>query len=469
MKSRVGVALGTGIAAGALAVSGLAPAIGAIGGDVPNVVFLARSDVAADALAAGPVAAQFGAPLLTTRPSSLAPSAATALGDLSPELVILLGGEGAISPGVEAAAADACSCTVRRVFGTAREDTAAEISTLLAEYGLMGPVVAGATRSGDAGLTGALEVGTLGVAGATMLGANDIHLPLDGTPTANGAALRDAVAALAGESPATVHLGPGTADLGTTGLDLPDGLSLQGSGVGHTTITGVPTGTAAAAGLVRPVEGTPSEPTEVLVQDLSLVLEGEVAGYAYATRQADNSILRLETVDILVTGAGPGTITAGVVGTSQSRVEMREVDMEVFGGGGTAGAVSGGFMDADESDLRVQKGVAVPTVDAVSVFMVRSYVVANGGSGAPTAIRTSNRTFLDFSEMVGGVESTGSDVFVEQSTVHDFVTADGYIRSSMSRMDGPLTFGNAPGTTCTGSYDGANVLYETDCTLLPPP
>ena len=460
MNGRVGVAFGTGIAAGALAVSGLVPAIGAIGEDVPDVVFLARSDVAADALAAGPVAAQFGAPLLTTRPSSLADSAATALGDLSPELVILLGGEGAISTAVESAAADACSCTVRRVFGSAREDTAAEISTLLAEYGLMGPVVAGATRTGDAGLSGALEVGTLGVAGATMLGANDIHLPLDGTPTANGAALRDAVAALAGESPATVHLGPGTADLGTTGLDLPDGLSLQGSGVGHTTITGDPTGTEAAAGLLRPVEGAPAEPTYVLVQDLTLEIDAEVAGYAYSILQADNSWVSLETVDITVLGSGPGTITAGIVGTDISRTEMRTVEMNVVGGGGTGGGVVGGNIDAHESDIRVLKGPAVPTIDAVSVFFVRSYALANGGSGGPTAIRTSNRTFLKFSETAGGVESTGSDVFLDQSTV-DAVTADGFIRSSMSRMDGPLSWGDP--SSCIGSYNSANERYLSSC------
>ena len=204
MNGRVGVAFGTGIAAGALAVSGLVPAIGAIGEDVPDVVFLARSDVAADALAAGPVAAQFGAPLLTTRPSSLADSAATALGDLSPELVILLGGEGAISTAVESAAADACSCTVRRVFGSAREDTAAEISTLLAEYGLMGPVVAGATLAAARGrrdLVGATLIG--GIAGPLVAPALLVSLAtvlvVDG-PVLVGWALRK-IASLVPRSP----------------------------------------------------------------------------------------------------------------------------------------------------------------------------------------------------------------------------------------------------------------------------
>lgn len=69
----------------------------------PNIVFVARGDNPADALAVGPVAARLGAALVTTPPTSLAPEAEQALIDLAPELVIIAGGTVAISDAVEQA------------------------------------------------------------------------------------------------------------------------------------------------------------------------------------------------------------------------------------------------------------------------------------------------------------------------------------------------------------------------------
>lgn len=475
-RNRTGATLGLGVLVGALLTSGLVPAIGAVGEDVPGVVFLARSDVAADALAAGPVAAQFGAALLTTRPSTLAPAAEAALKDLGPALVIVLGGEAAITPTVAAAAGEACDCTVRRVAGAAREDTAAAVAALLAEYGLGGPIVAGATRAGDAGITGSFEAGgrgsfggrvtagSLRVSGTIERGAASVYLPLDGSPVANGGALRAAVDALAG-APALVELGPGVAHLGATSLVLPDGMHLRGAGVGLTSITADPTPTSAAAGAIRVADATTGVRPRATLSHLSLSIDTASAGYAVTGRVPTSATLVLEHVDVRVVSDDPSTITMafaideGETSPTDGTVEAAHVTVRVQGGGGTGWAIDGGTVRLDDAELLVFKGEFDPSIVARNVYVDRSYLVTNGGNGSPVTIQADNGVHLEQSHVVGAVVSEEFGIFMRHSSVSDYVEAD-RLQAEMSYIGGSLIIGSG---ACRGSFQGNNVPLTSSC------
>ncbi len=86
----------------------------------------------ADALAAGPLAVAGRHPMLLTAPDALSGAAATALAELDIERVLLLGGEGAVTPTVEADLLDLDSVDrVDRLGGADRYETAAIVADLL--------------------------------------------------------------------------------------------------------------------------------------------------------------------------------------------------------------------------------------------------------------------------------------------------------------------------------------------------
>lgn len=101
----------------------------------PRMAFVARADNPADALAVGPIAGKFGAPLYTTWPSELVPAAEAGLQAYGPELVIIAGGDGAIHPSTAQAIQKALpDAEVIRVFGEGRNETARKISELIDDY-----------------------------------------------------------------------------------------------------------------------------------------------------------------------------------------------------------------------------------------------------------------------------------------------------------------------------------------------
>lgn len=149
----------TVVAALTLTTAGIAIAAGT--GTVaapPKIAFVARSDVAADALALGPVAGRFGAAIFTTPPSSLAPAAEAGLKAYDPAVVIIAGGPVAITPAVEAAIEAALSLpgdAVIRAEGLDRHETAVKIAELIGKYNpAFLPV--------DATALGAVEADTIG-------------------------------------------------------------------------------------------------------------------------------------------------------------------------------------------------------------------------------------------------------------------------------------------------------------------
>ena len=104
---------------------------------------------------------------------------------------------------------------------------------------------------GPAGATGAAGPAGAAAASATSLLRTIVVSPSGPTPSANGALLAGAVAAIGGAgagSPYLVWVEPGAYDLGTAALHIPSYVDLQGSGQDATTITGEgPLALAAAA------------------------------------------------------------------------------------------------------------------------------------------------------------------------------------------------------------------------------
>lgn len=96
-----------------------------------DTVLVASGDGWPDSLAAAPLSGALDAPVLLTSSSQLVPSVAGEISRLSPERVILLGGENALSPTVATAAAGAASIetsAVTRIAGRDRYQTAALIA-----------------------------------------------------------------------------------------------------------------------------------------------------------------------------------------------------------------------------------------------------------------------------------------------------------------------------------------------------
>lgn len=109
--------------------------------DTADTVLLARGDNFPDSLAGAYLAGQLDAPVLLTPPTALADEVRTALAQLSPTRVLVLGGEAAVSDDV-LAALRADGVTVERVAGDNRYATSSAIAAAGTQIGGL-PGVAG--------------------------------------------------------------------------------------------------------------------------------------------------------------------------------------------------------------------------------------------------------------------------------------------------------------------------------------
>jgi len=98
--------------------------------DGAETVFVASGTAFPDALAAAPLAAAYGAPILLVKQASVPAATATEIARLSPERIIVLGSDAAVSRGVAAElAALAGAAEVQRIAGSDRYATAAAVTT----------------------------------------------------------------------------------------------------------------------------------------------------------------------------------------------------------------------------------------------------------------------------------------------------------------------------------------------------
>lgn len=129
-----------------------------------------------DALAAGPIAARAGGPVLLTDGNSLPAATANELARLRPQTIFVLGGPGAVSDAVlDSLRGFATSGTVTRLWGADRYETAAAASAATFTAGVPVAFVATGANFPDA-LAGGVAAGRLG--GPMLL------VTRDGIPTA---------------------------------------------------------------------------------------------------------------------------------------------------------------------------------------------------------------------------------------------------------------------------------------------
>ena len=114
-----------------------------------------------DGLAAAPLAAPLGAPVLLTRPDSLPDATAGALRALAPTSVVVVGGPGAVSVPVADQIASLVGVPVVRIAGPDRYATAAAVANLAFPGGAPVTWIATGAAYPDA-LTGAAAVAALG-------------------------------------------------------------------------------------------------------------------------------------------------------------------------------------------------------------------------------------------------------------------------------------------------------------------
>ncbi len=158
--------------------------------DAASTVLIARSDEYPDAIAAAPLAAKLGAPVLLSTPTTLPASTAAQIRRLGATNAILLGGTQALAADIEAQLRDQTDVTdVRRIFGENRHGTATAIA---AEVG--GTSVFLVRGTGTSGFADALAVGGLAAArGFGIVLATPDRLPAETKLYLDGAEITDIV------------------------------------------------------------------------------------------------------------------------------------------------------------------------------------------------------------------------------------------------------------------------------------
>lgn len=118
-------------------------------------VYLVSGEKFADSVVAGPLARQNKAPLLLTKPEALTPETASALSFLKAKEVVIVGGELAVKPEVEASL-KALGLTVTRIAGATRYETSALVAASMKQDGRFlvasGESLADAMAAGSYGL-----------------------------------------------------------------------------------------------------------------------------------------------------------------------------------------------------------------------------------------------------------------------------------------------------------------------------
>lgn len=163
-----------------------------------DTVVLARADAYADALAAGPLAARHGAPVLLTHPARLEAPVAGEIRRLGASRAILVGGPAALSPEV-AAALRSRQVEVWRIGGPTRFATAARVA---ADFppGDEILVAEGASHDPRRGWPDALSASAMGAA----LGVPVLLTHADRLPPETAELLRPAVRVIVVGGPAAV-------------------------------------------------------------------------------------------------------------------------------------------------------------------------------------------------------------------------------------------------------------------------
>lgn len=389
-------------------------------GSVPRVAVVARGDNPVDALAAGPVAAAVGGIVVLSQPSVLSPQARAALEDFAPDLVVLAGGEGALSSAVASAVAAAGDWEVRRVAGDSRYDTAAALAALLGELGLDG----------------------LSAADGVPADPATTYVPALGTPAENGQALRDAARSIpAGPEgqpqPWTLRLGAGTYDLGSTSLVLRDLVTLLGDGASRTIVTAAMPSPAVAFDLVQG--------------------SARVEGVTIANVPATPPSPPAGVIGVRVAGSGGLAVVDATVMAANADGDAIAVELATRGGV----TIAGSSLDATADGF----GNAFGVLALVTAFDLADTVVTASGPDGSAAVHVTDQMGASGEVVRSRLAGTGGAVAlvntmtgggelrVRFSQLAGGVVLDGPTSIAHSQLDGPVTGGVA--ASCFGTFDAA--------------
>jgi hypothetical protein len=303
---------------------------------------------------------------------------------------------------------------------------------------------------GPRGLQGKQGIqGKQGSAGKNLTApANVVVVSGAGTPTQNGTVLRNAVDAISGSTATTIELGPGTYDLGTSGLLLSPELRLVGAGTDQTTILG------------EPSMGTLLEPSAAATIDDLTVRNAATSGAGIGRSAIFVPTGASARIDNVVVDAGTDTIANSAAYGIDVAGQVQITGGEIEGSATTSGST-------------ILKGVEVSAGGILDLDGTRDVVGASGtGDSAFAAFVESNGTgtFVDFGAIAGhtpgaggvGIQSDG------QATVRNS-SIDAGTDNALDILGGTLLVansmisGSATGATCVGDYNSAFVALNTTC------
>lgn len=197
-----------------------------------RIVIVARNDVPADALSAGPIAGALGGVILITPTGALSAPAHDALVQFAPDRVYIAGGSAAISAATEQAIDAAGPWDVVRKHGPTRDHTAAALATILDDLGVERPALSGQPQIiGDVHLGGTLHADSLTVQSADHVANLNADL-LDGLDSGDFWQKTDAVDASSIATVVQVEETNSVQNAGANNVSVacPDGTMVTGGG-----------------------------------------------------------------------------------------------------------------------------------------------------------------------------------------------------------------------------------------------
>ena len=311
-----------------------------------------------------------------------------------------------------------------------------------------------------------------------------------GTATENGTALRTAVGTLptaTQEAQILVHLEPGTYDLGTNSLALPDWVSLEGAGRSLSTITSAVDGDYAtvnmgmdselrSATILNTSTGLYSYAVKVndrsRVFDVAAISEGNASRSRGVNSVGDNVVIENAHLEVL---AGTGDESSYAIWGYD--LTLRHVDAVVNGAAGLSGAIesigSGVFIAEDVTAFATNTSTAVfgiwigsPDANLTQV-VVEARSTTSSANGIYTPIQSGKKiTMFNVDASAFGAGDPFVTCGMRLSDIHDpsvlnQVTAVGDTAGVCIYVgDGPLTIRHSQ---LSGGDTGLRIRNDSDC------
>jgi hypothetical protein len=293
------------------------------------------------------------------------------------------------------------------------------------------------------------------------------------TPQNNGTALLNNLAGITGDvdNPYLIKLGPGIFDLGTTGLQMKEYVSIEGSGEMATKITSAVNSVSSAT-----VMGADNAELRFLTV--------ENTGVGVGNRIALlNSSVSPSLTHITVTSLGGTNSNYGVRNLDSSSPKMTNVTVTASGGTYSYGVYNDNASSPTMTKVTVTAAEGtynrgVSNNEHSSPTMINSTVTASGGTYSYGVVNTtSSPTMTNVTVTASGGTNSNQGVrnndvctvkinhsIIKGTTNPIYNYSPGITRIANTQLDGGPAYNQAGGTlTCLGAYDDNYVALSTNC------